>query len=279
MALSRFEVNVGAKGKALPHFSYVCGIGKYAEKFVEIVHTCSANLPSWAKDPSDFWSASDEHERKNGSVYREHLLSLPRELTREQNIFVVNEWIKKQLDGYTYSYAYHEKKARDGNDQPHVHLMFSERKNDGIERDREQFFKRYNAKNPEKGGVKKLNTGKKPSERQQELIELRERWGEHLKEHLINFGYEKSAELVDMRNYIERGAEAPVRHKPIWIVNAEREKIEAQRAISDAVASEKAPAPAPELAQKSEPTASANNAKIDRPAHDQRDSDFDFSMR
>ena len=43
----------------------------------------------------------------------------------------------------------------DGNDQPHVHLMFNERLQDGIERDPEQYFKRYNSKNPERGGAKK----------------------------------------------------------------------------------------------------------------------------
>ena len=44
----------------------------------------------------------------------------------------------------------------DGNDQPHVHLMFNERLQDGIERDPEQYFKRYNSKNPERGGLKKI---------------------------------------------------------------------------------------------------------------------------
>ena len=43
----------------------------------------------------------------------------------------------------------------DGNDQPHVHLMFNERLQDGIERDPEQYFKRYNSKNSERGGAKK----------------------------------------------------------------------------------------------------------------------------
>ena len=40
----------------------------------------------------------------------------------------------------------------------HAHLMISERGNDGIERGGEQWFKRYNAKAPEKGGAKKSRT-------------------------------------------------------------------------------------------------------------------------
>ena len=34
--------------------------------------------------------------------------------------------------------------------------MFSERGNDGIKRDTEQWFKRYNAKAPEKGGAREV---------------------------------------------------------------------------------------------------------------------------
>ena len=47
--------------------------------------------------------------------------------------------------------------APDG-ENPHAHLMISERANDGIERSREQWFRRYNAKAPEKGGAKKSRT-------------------------------------------------------------------------------------------------------------------------
>ena len=39
--------------------------------------------------------------------------------------------------------------------------MFNERKLDGIERDPDQYFKRFNSKNPERGGCQKLNTGKR----------------------------------------------------------------------------------------------------------------------
>jgi hypothetical protein len=41
-------------------------------------------------------------------------------------------------------------------DQPHLHFMYSERHNDGLERGIEQFFKRHNAQGPQKGGAQKL---------------------------------------------------------------------------------------------------------------------------
>ena len=45
-------------------------------------------------------------------------------------------------------------------ENPHAHLMFSERGNDGIARTAEQWFKRYNAKEPEQGGARKSRAAK-----------------------------------------------------------------------------------------------------------------------
>lgn len=278
MALSRFEVNSGQKGKGLPHYLYITGQDGYVEKNTEIIFVRSENMPNWVQDPREFWGAGDEFERKNGSVYREHLLSLPRELTHAQNIQLIDDWVKKHLDGYTYTYAYHETFALDGGLQPHCHLMFSERVNDGIERTKEQYFKRYNPKNPERGGVKKQNTGKSHAERKQELLELRESFGEHLREHLRRNGHEKSAELVDMRNYIERGAEQPEPQKPIWVKQAEKAKAYAQRLIDDiekrAQSFENTRTNTAATSQKITQT-NANDAQKSRT---NRDDDFDFDM-
>lgn len=278
MALSRFEVNSGAKGKGLPHYLYITGQDGYVEKNTEIIFVRSENMPSWAQDAREFWQAGDEFERKNGSVYREHLLSLPRELTHQQNIELIDSWIEKHLKHHSYTYAYHETTALDGGLQPHCHLMFSERVDDGIERTKEQYFKRYNPKNPEKGGVKKLNTGKSHAERKQELIELRESFGEHLREHLRAHGHEKSAELVDMRNYVERGVEQPEPQKPIWVKQAEKAQAYAQRLIDDiekrAQSFENTRTNTADTAQKITHT-NANDAQKSRT---NRDDDYDFDM-
>ena len=57
-----------------------------------------------------------------------------------------------------YTLAIHRGVANGEN--PHAHLMFSERGNDGIERSGEQWFKRHNAKAPEKGGARKSRAAK-----------------------------------------------------------------------------------------------------------------------
>jgi hypothetical protein len=54
--------------------------------------------------------------------------------------------------------------------------MYSERINDGIERNPEQYFKRYNAKHPERGGAKKHNIQGTQTERKEALKALRNRW-------------------------------------------------------------------------------------------------------
>ena len=57
-----------------------------------------------------------------------------------------------------YTLAIHRGGANGEN--PHAHLMFSERGHDGIERSGEQWFRRYNAPAPEKGGARKSRAAK-----------------------------------------------------------------------------------------------------------------------
>ena len=102
---------------------------------------------------------------KNGSTYREHIIGLPRELNQAQRMKLVKEWVVNEMGtNKPYSLAIHNTIASDGQEQPHLHLMFCERLQDGIERTPQQFFKRYNSKDPSKGGCQKDNTGKTPQQ-------------------------------------------------------------------------------------------------------------------
>ena len=87
MSFGMMRTNVGAKGKAQPHYSYILALGKYANKADEIEYTENGNMPSWAKhNPAELWECADLFERKNGSTYREHVVGLPRELNKEQRL-------------------------------------------------------------------------------------------------------------------------------------------------------------------------------------------------
>lgn len=218
MALGRISIKVGTKGKTLPHSKYILREDQYApknnklEKLESIGH---GNMPTWAEhDPKIFWQMADLHERKNGSTYREHIISLPRELNESQRLSLVHDWIKQEIgEKYAYSFAIHNPTAMDGKEQPHCHLMFSERLLDGIDRDPEQFFKRYNSKDPSKGGAKKDNTGLMDSVRKILIKEQRNRWEVLCNEHLAK-AYEYVPEPppeIDMRNWKAKGLD----QKPI----------------------------------------------------------------
>ncbi|QCE35827.1 MobA/MobL family protein (plasmid) [Acetobacteraceae bacterium] len=205
MAIARMCVKVGKAGSASTHSDYIAREGKYSayKKGEELTVSESGNMPLWAKEnPSEFWKASDKNERVNGSAYREFELALPRELNAEKQIDLVREWCKQELKDHPYSFAIHEGKASDGGTQPHAHLMFSERENDGVERGEKQFFKRFNSKFPERGGAKKTYGRGSYSERKESLIGLRGRW-----EEAVNHALEKAgkAERIDMRSYKDQG--------------------------------------------------------------------------
>ncbi|WP_370599185.1 MobA/MobL family protein [Plesiomonas shigelloides] len=212
MAIGRLSVKVGKAGKAAPHASYIGRTGQYAkrlERGEKLEASEHGNMPKWAaSNPTRFWEAADANERKNGTTYREFEIALPREMTPAQRLELVQDFVKQEIgDRHAYQFAIHNPRASDGGEQPHAHIMFSERQVDGIDRDPEQYFKRYNAKNPERGGARKgfgASAGKtlKASERAEELKALRGRWEVMCNEHLANNYIDKE---IDMRSHAERG--------------------------------------------------------------------------
>ena len=179
MASYHIQINTGAKGQALAHSQYIQREGGFTpERYGEVEARGHGNMPEWAReDRSAFWRASDEFERANGNTYREYELALPRELSPAARIALVERFAEQELGATRpYQWAIHTCTARDGLEQPHVHLMFSDRQLDGIERGPEQFFKRYNAKNPERGGARKFSYGADKTEAALAYEGIRERW-------------------------------------------------------------------------------------------------------
>ena len=173
MASYHLSVKVGVKGKASAHAEYIEREGEYKlknnEKLEAVEH---GNMPEWAQDnPNLFWQCADEFERKNGSTYREIEIALPRELTLQQRKELVQTFVEQELgEKHAYTWAIHNPKASiEGGEQPHAHIMYSERLQDGIERSPDQFFKRYNSKNPERGGCQKSNFAKTAEQRKPSL--------------------------------------------------------------------------------------------------------------
>lgn len=214
MASYHLSVKTGGKGSASPHAGYIAREGKYArEKDTDLEHKESGNMPAWAAHkPSGFWKAADTYERANGCTYREIEIALPRELNPEQRLALVRDFVQQEIgDRHAYQFAIHNPKAAiAGGEQPHAHIMFSERLNDGIHRDPEQYFKRANTKAPERGGAKKERFGETPTERKAYLTAQRKRWADLQNQYLERYQH---ADRVDARSLKAQGIERePERH-------------------------------------------------------------------
>ena len=140
----------------------------------------SINMPSWADDVSKFWAAADLHERANGLVARRAILSFPHQLPAGDRESYVLEWLAQNCPNMPASWAIHDSPTADPMN-PHVHILISERVRDGIDRQPELFFKRFNGKDPEKGGCRKADIG---SNRKDWLTMARASWASILNAHL-----------------------------------------------------------------------------------------------
>jgi hypothetical protein len=121
----------------------------------------SGNMPSFAeKRPDLFWEAAHNYERKNARTAASQVIALPKELTVQQRIELAEALIKQFTDEFNFPYtaAIHNHTGEiGGQDQPHLHIMYCERSVDEHNRTAEQFFSRYNDKDPASGGAKKLH--------------------------------------------------------------------------------------------------------------------------
>ena len=195
MEIYHLHVNTGSRQggqSASAKADYIQREGKYDRRDNEVAHTESGHMPKWAADePNDYWQGADAGERANGRLFREVEFALPVELDEGQQVELARELAQEitKDEQLPYTLAIHRGEARDPGkpDNPHCHLMISERSNDGIERSAETWFKRYNAAAPEKGGARK-STATKPKEW---LEDTREAWGERANQALERAGIDE----------------------------------------------------------------------------------------
>lgn len=243
MAIARLCMKVGKRGSGASHAGYIAREGKYAhylEKGERLEAAAHGNMPDWAqRQPQLFWLAADACERRNGNVYREMEIALPRELSSEQRVALVETWVAQEIgDRHAYQWAIHVPGAADGREQPHVHLMFSDLIRDGIPRDPDEYFRRFNRDNPEQGGCQKAYSGLTMSDRKAKLAQLRENWQTLCNQHLE---LAQRPERIDMRSYAAQGLDrAPERKMQPgqWRDPAQRQPVlEYREALRDAAVS------------------------------------------
>ena len=193
MAIYHLSTSVGSRGggqSAAAKDDYIQREGRYDGDPFEVEHAESGHMPEWAEgDPHAYWEAADLHERANGRLFREVMFALPAELTGPDRVEAAREFAQFLTEGerLPYTLAIH----RGGKENPHCHLVISERSNDGVERGAAGWFKRYNAKVPGQGGARKCSTSSR-----EWLKSTREAWAEHANRALERAG---SGERVDHR--------------------------------------------------------------------------------
>jgi hypothetical protein len=187
MANEHTDFNTKGKGDGKPHADYIAGLGKYKGR-VDVVFYEDKNLPIWAESGDVFWTAVDKNERGNGRAYTELEWSIPRECSDPK------KWAQEAAQDilgsdFVYRLAVHNKMAADGLPNPHFHLMFSERKFDGIRRETpEHFFKKADSKKPERGGNAKDRTWNKKE--MPDIMRLKYR--EHVRRIIPDFDFSES---------------------------------------------------------------------------------------
>src|SRR5574340_808373 len=207
-----------AKAKA----DYIQREGRHSRDRAEVLHTQSGHLPEWAERPADYWDAADLYERANGRLFKEVEFALPVELTLDQQRELVDEFARHLTEGerLPYTLAIHAGKG----ENPHCHLMISERKNDGIKRPADQWFKRHNAKQPERGGAQKSESLKPKGW----LEQTREAWADHANRALERAGHDAR---IDHRTLEAQGIERlPGIHLGPNVVEMEGRGIRTERA-------------------------------------------------
>ena len=201
MAIYHLKVSVGSRTggqSAVAKADYIEREGSYEKDREELEHSESDHMPEWAKDdPRSYWEAADEHERANGSLFREITFALPKELNEEQRRELASGFAAGVTEGERLPYTLAIHRGGPDGENPHAHLMISERANDGIERGGEQWFKRYNAKAPEKGGAKKSRTMMS----REWVKDTREAWAREANKALERAG---RGERIDHRSLAER---------------------------------------------------------------------------
>ena len=123
----------------------------------DLVFWNSRNLPSWTEgNPTTYFTAAERYESAKNVAYEEWKVSLPRELTRRQQVDAARDFLHAAFGtAHPYVWAFHAPVAQDQGEQPHLHVISSSRTLDEYGRSPAQFFRRYNRHDPEAGGAAK----------------------------------------------------------------------------------------------------------------------------
>ena len=165
----------------------------YARK-KDVAHTeilLPDGAPNWMQDRETLWNHVEQIEkRKDARLAREVQISLPRELTLEQNKELARAFVQQTFvdHGMVADVCLHMDRGSDGECQPHAHVLLSTREV------------------TEKGfGLKNTLWDKKET-----LMEWRQAWSEVANHHLALHGHDIQ---IDHRSYADQAINLEPQHK------------------------------------------------------------------
>lgn len=167
---------------------YIAREDKYSDRD-DLIHYEEKNIPKEFEDGKDFAETMEKHSRRDARFLKKYEMSLPREFSDKENIKIAQEFCKQKFgNDYIYFLGIHNPISKsDGLPHPHLHLNVFESKLDGLEREKEKYFKNPNKKNPERGGTgvnRELSTNGY-------FEKFCRDWETHLNKNLVRSGYEK----------------------------------------------------------------------------------------
>ena len=162
------------------------------------------NSPIWSEDRQKLWNEVEKSEkRKDSQLAREVEVAFPKELSLENRIELVREYVKENFvdKGMIADISIHDK--ADGN--PHSHIMLTTR------------------------SINTAGFGKKEREwnKKEYLEKWRESWAEHSNRYLEREGYE---DRIDHKSYKRQGIEKiPTIHVGVSASDMEKRGIETDK--------------------------------------------------
>jgi MobA/MobL family len=129
----------------------------------DLVSKGYGSLPVWARDnPTYFFAMADRYERggvkRPGTVARTYEIALPRELSAPAREALAADIRATFFERFPHGWAVHNPRDDQGFEHPHMHLMFSERRQtDGVQRLPGQYFTQpaWGTQDPTTHGVRK----------------------------------------------------------------------------------------------------------------------------
>ena len=205
VAIYRLNLSHGSRGKgnsARAASDYQDRAGRYREREPTAIApvTGQGNMPAWVKSPGDFWDAADATERANGRLYGRFVVSLPRELDARAQAELTEQYFSAVFGEHCLPWSWSMHRTGADTHNPHVHVMYTERGNDGIDRTPETWFRRAanTGSDPATGGARKVRAVKPKAW----LQGVRQRWQDYANAALAAAGIDAR---IDHRSLEARG--------------------------------------------------------------------------